>query len=133
MKFSEIKKEEWPALKPYLDTCLLPITGLSAGVSPVEATEELEKLRDVLDLIERPYRGRTVTYPAWHFVIDHAKTAEQLRELVQELRSASGFKFVILVTLTEELGDQSELLGADLIITPSNADEIPQMIESLWK
>lgn len=133
MKFSEIKKEEWPALKPYLDTCLLPVTGLSAGVSPVEAVDELERLRDVLDLLERPYRGRTVTYPAWHFVIDNAKTREQLRELVQELKSASGFRFVILVTLVEEFREDQALPEADLIITPANADEIPRLIESLWK
>ena len=59
----------------YLDTCLLPVTGLTGKESPVEAGDRLEQLRDLLDLLEIPYHGRTVTYPAWHY----AEDAEDLK------------------------------------------------------
>jgi len=131
MKFSEIKKEEWPALKPYLDTCLLPVTGLDGSESPVEAADCLEKLRDVLDLIERPYRGRTVTYPAWHYVSDRETLEAQLAASVNKLREA-GFRYVVIVTATDELavGPQA---GADLVVTPANSAEATKLIADLWR
>ena len=64
LKFSDISRESWPELQPYVDTCLLPLTGLTGMESPWEATETLEKLRDVIDRVEIPFRGRIVTYPA---------------------------------------------------------------------
>lgn len=130
MKFSEIKKEEWPALKPYLDTCLLPVTGLDGRESPVEAAECLEKLRDVLDLIERPYRGRTVTYPAWHYVPDRDSLDAQLSSSVARLREV-GFRYVVIVSATDDL-KIGALAGADLIITPSNAHDATRLIADLW-
>ncbi|MGO4375464.1 DUF2487 family protein, partial [Paenibacillus sp. MCAF20] len=67
MKFSEIEKEQWEELRPYLDTCLLPVTGMDGSEQPYEATEWLERLRDIMDLIEIPFKGRVVTYPACHY------------------------------------------------------------------
>jgi len=131
MKFSEIKKEEWPALKPYLDTCLLPVTGLVGSESPVEAAECLEKLRDVLDLIERPYRGRTVTYPAWHYVPDRDNLNTQLAASASKLREV-GFRYVVVVAASDELGIGSAA-GADLLITPGNSAEATRLIAELWR
>ncbi|WJH37540.1 YpiF family protein [Paenibacillus sp. CC-CFT747] len=67
VKFSEIREEQWKDLQPYLDTCLLPITGLTGTESPWMTTEALEMLRDIMDLVENPYKGRLVTYPALHY------------------------------------------------------------------
>ena len=67
MKFSDIEEQNWEQLAPYLDTCLLPLTGLDGTEKPWQATNALEKLRDFLDLIEIPFRGRIVTYPAAHY------------------------------------------------------------------
>ena len=68
MKFSDIDKEQWPELKPYLDTVLLPVTGLSGDEQPWEATRGLEKLRDLIDAVEIPFHGRVVIYPAYHYI-----------------------------------------------------------------
>ncbi|WP_159883043.1 DUF2487 family protein [Paenibacillus puerhi] len=120
MKFSEIESSAWPGLKPYLDTALLPVTGLDGSENPVEAAEALEDLRDVLDLIEIPFKGRTVTYPAMHYIGDgDAGAASRLViEHACERMKRAGFRYVILVTAAKreimELGP--EFPGADLIV-----------------
>lgn len=97
MKFSDVGKEEWGELQPYLDTCLLPVTGLTGLEQPWEATQTLEKLRDALELIEIPYKGRVVTYPALHYV-EGLDIAAQLNLLCTRLKEA-GFAFVIVLTI----------------------------------
>lgn len=100
LKFSEIESENWPELQPYLDTCLLPVTGLEGSESPWEAAEALEHLRDVLDLIEIPFKGRTVTYPAMHYS-GTGQAAASARKLIEDvcarLRDA-GFRYIVLVS-----------------------------------
>jgi 23S rRNA (pseudouridine1915-N3)-methyltransferase len=96
MKFSDVMKDQWDALQPYLDTCLLPVTGLTGSEQPWQATEALEKLRDALDLIEIPYKGRVVTYPALHYV-DGADLSVQINTLASRLKEA-GFSYVIVLT-----------------------------------
>ena len=64
MKFSEVEEATWSELSPYFDTCLIPYTGLSGKVCPIEATEALARLRDFMDLVEIPFKGRIITYPA---------------------------------------------------------------------
>jgi|SRR5690606_15100990 len=130
MKFSEIKKEDWLALKPYLDTCLLPVTGLNGSESPVEAAERLEQLRDVLDLLERPYRGRTVTYPALHYTEAESEAQQLVADVVGRIREA-GFRYVIIVTIIEAW-EEMEIEGADLVITPNSTERISDLISSLW-
>lgn len=129
MKFSELRQEDWLALRLYLDTCLLPVTGLTGKESPVEAGDRLEQLRDLLDLLEIPYHGRTVTYPAWHYAEDAEDLKTQLGKVVQGLRG-SGFRYVIIVTLMESLAEFRE---ADLVITPANASTVPELIMKLWQ
>ncbi|MFD2612038.1 DUF2487 family protein [Paenibacillus gansuensis] len=117
MKFSEIKESEWTSLQPYLDTCLLPVTGLKGDEEPWQAAAELERLRDVLDLIEIPYKGRTVTYPALHYITEDARFADHLDAVCEKLK-AGGFRYVILVT-AGELKFSKERKQADLIINPA--------------
>jgi hypothetical protein len=113
MKFNEIEEKEWVELQPYLDTCLLPVTGMSGREQPWEATRELEKLRDALDAFELPYRGRVVTYPALHYTEDYGKIEEILDNLGKALKE-TGFRFVVIVTASERIGSMV-IPSADLM------------------
>jgi hypothetical protein len=135
MKFSDISLSEWDELQPYLDTCLLPVTGLNGTETPPEATMALEKLRDLLDLIEIPFKGRVVTYPACHYAQDEERLNEALRQWIHSLRQ-TGFKYVVLAAASASLA--LEHCGADAVIAPNSDDELPaqgdvsMMIRSLW-
>ncbi|AEI41367.1 DUF2487 family protein [Paenibacillus mucilaginosus] len=129
MKFSEINEGQWEELRPYLDTCLLPVTGLSGAESPWKAARELEHLRDALDLLEIPFKGRTVTYPALHFT--PAGDTETIRSLLLQVCSglrSEGFRYVVLVTAQPEEAISTEVLeagGADRIlrVTPQQLQQ----------
>lgn len=136
MKFSDITNEQWDELKPYLDTCMLPITGMNGKESPYEATERLERLRDLMDLVEIPFKGRVVTYPACHYVADDELFSQALAKWCENLRAA-GFSYIILVS-----GDQTVRLqnaGADLVLQAGPAGEFPSKsevsdrIRALWR
>ncbi|MBJ6363550.1 DUF2487 family protein [Paenibacillus sp. GCM10012307] len=134
MKFNEIEKSRWDELKPYLDTCLLPVTGLIGTEAPHKATAELEGLRDVMDLVEVPFKGRLVTYPAYHFFEE--SDALRLDELCRRFR-ASGFRYVILVT--GKPGLKLDGIAADLVIAPAEDGTIPdptavkQTVTAIWQ
>lgn len=101
MKFSDIAEGRWGELKPYLDTALLPLTGLSGGEAPWEATRALEQLRDALDLIEIPFKGRIVTYPAVHYTAEPDETKRQLDAVCRRLKE-TGFRYIVLITARSE-------------------------------
>jgi len=133
MKFSEITSELWEELKPYLDTCLLPVTGLNGTESPAETTQALEDLRDVMDGIEIPFKGRVVTYPACHY-IEETEGHDNVEKLCLALKR-SGFRYVIVVSARlRNLAPPS----ADLTFVPNHegvsveAEAIGQAIRSLW-
>ncbi|WP_160033225.1 DUF2487 family protein [Paenibacillus sp. An7] len=113
MKFSEITSEDWVELQPYLDTCLIPYTALTGWESPYEAVIALERLRDFLDYVEIPFKGRVVTYPAVHY--SQASQLQYLNELCSHLK-VGGFKYVIVMTADEALV-QAELPEADLVLS----------------
>jgi len=121
MKFSDIELDKWEALKPYLDTVVLPITGLSGFESPHDATIKLEQLRDWLDTIEQPFQGRTVTYPAFHFYSEDLQHLS-LNDIIENLKQ-QGFKFVVAVTAKPN--HKLEQYNFDAIIAPINDDELP--------
>ncbi|GFN30668.1 DUF2487 family protein [Paenibacillus xylaniclasticus] len=132
MKFSEIESNQWDELKPYLDTCLLPVTGLTGLEQPDEATQALEQLRDVMDAIEIPFKGRVVTYPACHYI---GESGDELVESVCQSLKQAGFRFVIIVSA--KLG-RLKPASADLIIVPdpdggiANRDEIGRAVRAMW-
>lgn len=111
MKFSEVEEASWPELAPYFDTCLIPYTGLSGGETPWEATAALERLRDFMDLVEIPFKGRIVTYPAVQY--GDPEDMKLLNEVCRNVKS-SGFKYVVVmsadVSLTEEDVPESALV-----------------------
>ncbi|GIP32410.1 DUF2487 family protein [Paenibacillus sp. J2TS4] len=134
MKFSEIEKEQWEELKPYLDTCLLPITGLTGDETPWQATDALEKLRDTMDWIEIPYKGRIVTYPALHYMGEAESFVEQINTVCKKLKDV-GFHYLILISADPRLNDHY-FEEADLFISAKEAKNgrggIGQLIETCW-
>ncbi|QHW30168.1 DUF2487 family protein [Paenibacillus rhizovicinus] len=135
MKFSELSAEQWAELQPYLDTAVLPVTGLTGAEMPYEATKRLERLRDVLDTIELPFKGRIVTYPAVQYGDETPATLQQLNEVCRNLRSV-GFKYVLLASAIPLHG--SEATGADLVVCPEADNEVPdagtvnEAVRKLW-
>jgi hypothetical protein len=127
LKFSEIERSKWDELKPYLDSCLLPVTGLTGEEQPWEATEELEYLRDVLDCVEIPYKGRVVTYPAFQYAVgDHAR--DMLDAVCGNLKKA-GFRHIIVMTVKPDIA-ALELKHADLLLCPEALDgTVTPMVE----
>ncbi|WP_042162384.1 DUF2487 family protein [Paenibacillus gorillae] len=134
MKFSDIAADQWEELKPYLDTCLLPVTGMTGTEQPYEATQALEKLRDVMDLIELPFKGRVVTYPALHYIEETDKSAT-VEKLCARMKGI-GFKFVIVVSAAEQT--DLNCPSADLLFAPDASGAIPAAstiavaIQSAW-
>jgi Protein of unknown function (DUF2487). len=133
MKFSEFNGERWAELQLYFDTAILPVTGLSGGESPDEASAALERLRDLLDLVEIPFKGRTVTYPALHYAPEGVQTIGRIAE---GLKSA-GFRRVIVVSLNRAY--QSELQPVDLWIVPEpdgsapDARTVSETVQAMWR
>jgi len=110
MKFSDLPKEKWDELQPYLDTCLLPITGLTGSESPWETVEALERLRDAMEGMEKTYVGRIVTYPALHYV-ENVELGLLVEGLCTRLKT-SGFKYIVAVTADSRVAER--LSGKDV-------------------
>lgn len=136
MKFSELTPDQWAELAPYLDTAVLPVTGLSGSELPFEATDALERLRDVLDRIEQPFKGRIVTYPVCQYV-DKDAPAEAVEHICANLRSV-GFKYVIVAAAFDTEAWMGKLAGADLMIgtdaqgNPPQSEEVSAAVRKLW-
>lgn len=137
MKFSEIHPDEWEELRPYLDTCLIPVTGLQGDEAPYEVVYTLERLRDVMDWVEIPFKGRVVTYPAFQY--GNQDIMEQVNKVCANVKSA-GFKYVIVISADVEL-DSAILNESDLLVTPSrfagSEEQAPsvavmQEIQHMW-
>jgi len=135
MKFSEIGPDDWPALQPYLDTCLLPVSGLAGDEAPWEQADKAAATGAWLAPLERAFHGRTVTMPAFHYCDRDGGDAERLRQLCLRLKRG-GFRFVIAVcghpaTLPDDL-------PADLIVQPAEAGAEPDetgmrnAVAALW-
>ncbi|OXM88049.1 DUF2487 family protein [Paenibacillus rigui] len=129
MKFSDVEASSWEELQPYVDTCLLPVTGLTGDEQPWEATKCLEDLRDALDLLEIPYKGRVLTYPAFHYV--PADTGmPQLQQICKKLKSS--FRYVVLVSAQQGAASQMDSADADaaFVITPEILKEAKAAVQS---
>jgi 23S rRNA (pseudouridine1915-N3)-methyltransferase len=139
MKFSEIQQNDWEELKLYLDTCLLPLTGISGEEPPWKVTESLEKLRDLMDFVETPYKGRIVTYPALQYKIAEDQMVAVVDTLCHKLK-ADQFKYVIIITADDSIA-KLEFQANDLLISPfmlmedvgATRAKIDFEIQRLWK
>ncbi|WP_158602175.1 DUF2487 family protein [Cohnella endophytica] len=136
MKFSEIEENSWPELQPYLDTCLLPLSGMTGEEAPWEATNKIASAGRWLAPLEQAFRGRTVTMPAYHYGGNDEDRPERMKRLIASMKGV-GFRYVVVVsgqTMTKD-----ELLGADLFVGPvaegeePEAHKISKSLADLWR
>ncbi|WP_040951170.1 DUF2487 family protein [Gorillibacterium massiliense] len=135
MKFSDIRKGQWRDLQPYLDTCLLPLTGLTGEESPWEAADALERLGDLMAELEEPYKGRLVTYPALHYFTPPGGFADSVNQVCRQLKEG-GFRYVVLVTADAAISCMT-FSDADLLITNDIATDgeskINHLLSGIWQ
>jgi 23S rRNA (pseudouridine1915-N3)-methyltransferase len=132
MKFNELNRERWTELQPYLDTCILPLTGLTGHESPVEMAQRLEQLRDALDLLEIPYKGRMVTLPAIQYMTaDGGAFAETVNRVAAAAKQAN-FRYVIAVTCEPQMVS-FPLTEVDLLLVRPMKVEISDKVNALWR
>jgi 23S rRNA (pseudouridine1915-N3)-methyltransferase len=136
MKFSEINADSWPELQNYLDTCLIPVSGLTGEESPWEITDKVARTGQWLAPLEQAFRGRTVTMPAFHYDTGSIEDRERLNRLVRQWRT-NGFRYIIAIC-----GQPKEFplkLDVDLIIQPTIDDEVTDVekirksVADLWR
>lgn len=113
MKFSDFTVTAWEENSRYYDTCLLPYTGLTGTESPAEAAEVLERLRDFMDLIEKPFQGRLVTYPAIQY--QTAESNRYVNEICRNVKS-KGFQYAVVVTAEVEVSKEG-IPESDLVLS----------------
>lgn len=113
MKFSDFEVEQWEENRKFYDTCLIPFTGLSGSESPPETVQALERLRDFMDLVEIPFKGRIVTYPAIQY--GGGGYADLINEVCRKVKS-SGFQYVVVLTADIALLEQ-EIIESDLVLS----------------
>lgn len=113
MKFSDFDRSSWEENHQFYDTCLLPFTGLTGLESPLEMAAALERLRDMLDLIEKPFQGRIVTYPAVQYT--GKGYIDLINEICRNVKS-NGFQYVIVATADIKASGQ-EIVESDLVLS----------------
>lgn len=137
MKFSEVEEASWPELQPYLDTCLIPYTGLTGKENPMQATAALERLRDFMDLAEVPFKGRMITYPAFQYGLQ--QDLSLLNEICKHVKE-TGFKHVVVMS-ADCILHREELPAVDLILSRQDMNElegrelasrVQAQIQNLW-
>ncbi|MHA6530938.1 DUF2487 family protein [Paenibacillus sp. BAC0078] len=138
MKFSDFTTDSWTENGRFYDTCLLPLTGLSGTESPAEVTAALERLRDFLELVEKPFQGRIVTYPAVQYI--EANSAEVVNEICRKVKSKT-FQYVIVLTADVSLSGMG-IAESDLLLSltdiqasqaPSISSYISEKIQAMWQ
>ncbi|MCJ8011065.1 YpiF family protein [Paenibacillus sp. KQZ6P-2] len=119
MKFSEVDEATWEELQPYFDTCLIPYTGLTGKENPMQATAALERLRDFMDLVEIPFKGRIITYPAFQYGLQ--QDLSLFNEICKHVKS-TGFKHVVVMS-ADSILREADLPDVDLILLRSEMNE----------
>lgn len=139
MKFSDIERSEWPSLQPYLDTAVLPLSGLAGTEGPCDATAALERLRDALDPIETALRGRIVIFPALHYMAEEDELAAFADRLCGRFREA-GFRFCVVVAGPEGLASALRIPAASAVIGPGPGEpasayraKARSAVEAVWR
>ncbi len=132
MKFSEWNEADWLSLQLYFDTCILPITALSGLEAPWQMKHALERLRDALDTVEVPFKGRTVTMPAVQYrIADEHLFVQQIAGIASNCK-ASGFKYVIAISAANELLNLS-IPNVDLLLVNPDKSTSLKLVGELWQ
>ncbi|MBB6635366.1 DUF2487 family protein [Cohnella thailandensis] len=137
MKFSELTSDQWYDLLPYLDTCLIPVSGLVGDEPPHEAAERIAETGDWLQPLETAFRGRTVTMPAYHYInVAEKAEIERIGAICGRVKQL-GFKYIVVVSGRADWAEAPA--GADLILKPEESgmqpdtNKLRQAITELWK
>lgn len=113
MKFSDFDNKSWEADGQFYDTCIIPYCGLQGTESPPEAVAALERQRDFLDLVEKPFQGRIVTYPAVQYA--GAESMTLINGLCRKVKSI-GFQYAIVLSANEMLL-REDIYESDLLLS----------------
>lgn len=92
LRFSDVDQKTWSQWQPFVDTAVVPLTGLDGTETPWEMRQRLEILRDLLDITEQPFKGRVLVLPA----VQYAFSEYQLKSMAKNLRH-QGYHFIITV------------------------------------
>ncbi|NGM81466.1 DUF2487 family protein [Paenibacillus sp. 7124] len=138
MKFSDFDKGSWEENGKFYDTCLIPFSGLTGKESPPQTAEWLERLRDSIDLVERPFKGRIVVYPAVQY--DGIGKIDIINEICHNIKS-NNFRFAIVLdgvgSLTRDIIFESDLIIAVKDFFGDNKDKgmalFMQKIQQMWE
>jgi hypothetical protein len=138
MKFSDFDSKAWEANGRFYDTCIIPYTGLQGTETPPDAVAALERQRDFLDMVEKPFQGRVVTYPAVQYA--GAESIALINDLCRKVKSI-GFQYAVVLSANERLpGDrinESDLLLSLSDLTgdshPSVSAHIRAEIQAMWQ
>lgn len=136
MKFSELDEISWPALAPYFDTCIVPVSGLNGTETPDVMTSKAAATGDWLLPLEQSFKGRIVTLPALHYYDGSTGDADKLSALCAACRR-SGFRYVVIVCGTAGLLDAIQ--AADLVIAPKDEHDSPdteqlrKRVTDMWR
>lgn len=109
MHFDQIDAEKWSSLKPYLDTCVFPVSGIHVSADQVEDIKaRLNKLNEMKRWMEQMYTGRIVIYPEIHYAFE--RNEEFIFSLEDKMR-LQGFRYVVIVSpFNLEIHDTEHLL-----------------------
>lgn len=78
-----------------------------------ETVQALERLRDFMDLVEIPFKGRIVTYPAIQY--GGEGYVGLINEVCRKVKS-SGFQYAVVLTADIALLEQ-EIFESDLVLS----------------
>jgi 23S rRNA (pseudouridine1915-N3)-methyltransferase len=113
MKFSDFDLSLWAENGQYYDTCLIPFTGLTGAENPADSVSALERLRDFMEEVEKPFRGRMVTYPVFQYTGEYS--LQLVNEICQKVKSIN-FRYAVVLTADVELSTE-EIVESDLVLS----------------
>ncbi|MNH33526.1 hypothetical protein D3C79_940490 [compost metagenome] len=111
---------------------------MHGGESPSEAAALLEQLRDLLELVEQPFQGRIVIYPAVQYAAQ--QSIATLNEICRNVKS-NHFQYVIVATIAAEVSHR-DIYESDLVLSLSGFDpsqrglvksDISDKIQDMWQ
>ncbi|WP_410514827.1 DUF2487 family protein [Paenibacillus sp. BR2-3] len=138
MKFSDFDSMMWEENKQFYDTCLIPFTGLTGAESPVDAVAALERLRDFMDYVEKPFRGRIITYPVFQYTGD--LSLQLMNEVCRKVKSIN-FRYAVVLTADLEI-KKEDIIESDLVLSMHQMKSLShteiqailsEKIQTLWQ
>jgi hypothetical protein len=96
MYYHQISEEQWPSLKTYLDTCVLPVAAIHAGLEVWEIKEKASALEEAEKWMERSFSGRVIIYPEVSYMESMECFSTYIKEVIHVIRE-KGFRYIVLL------------------------------------